>query len=392
MLILLVTFFKLSLAASVSLLKPTLLCTVNHFTNRSVVAPDDGLCDFTFYDSFFKDETYDLAAPYKDSFNHFLELAAHHVKTQSRDPINKALSENPSKVKADLINLSHRNISHFGCVDIGHVYFGTHNLKRVLSILKRVYDMLKDERVSQHPMYTILTVPMYLPDDGVWLRQLSDALKHSGHTLDGLIAVAHLSENDFNAGYACRIVPPMFLNAPNIPDNYHKINPYKYSMSLEYAALLKFASKWKPSSTLFVSVPLHGKWYTYDDDYAFDTLCGVDEPPSLYGSVVEVCKNSEYNTTYVMVPHTGVMSACEKLQRVFTYDDSKSYRYKLCTLKKNLTSLQYGILALGIDLDDTTNRCGQGSYDRLRTLRWLVDFFKNSFTSPDAYDQCQQGP
>ncbi|XP_075550080.1 uncharacterized protein LOC142583477 [Dermacentor variabilis] len=253
--------------------------------------------------------------------------------------------------------------------------------------------MLKAERGSQRPVYTILAIPMYLPGGGRWLKQMSDALRHIGHTPHGLIAVAHLSENDFNAGYACRIVPPMFLNAPDIPKNYQNINPYKYSMSLEYAALMEFASKWKPSSSLFVSVPLHGRWYTYDgDDYAFDTLCGVDRPPSFYGSVAEVCRNPEYNTTYVVVPHTGVISACEKLQKVFTYDNSKSYRYKLCTLKKNLTSLRYGILAFGIDWDDTTNRCGQGSYARLRTLRWLADFFKNTFTSPGAYDQCQQGP
>ncbi|XP_037515692.1 uncharacterized protein LOC119392809 [Rhipicephalus sanguineus] len=186
----------------------------------------------------------------------------------------------------------------------------------------------------------------------------------------------------------------MFLNAPNIPEEYKTLNPYKYSMTLEHDALSKFASQEKPFSTLFVTVPLYGKWYTYDNqgEYTFDTLCGVDDPPSLLGSVAEVCKNPECNTTYVEAPHAGVLSACEKSQTVFTYDNSKSYRHKLCTLKRNLTSLRYGILAVGINMDDTTNRCGGGSYARLRTLRFLVDYFKSSFNSPDAYDQCQRGP
>lgn len=389
---------------SVSSLGVTLLCTVNQFVNRSMVAPDDGLCELTFYDSFFKNQTYDLAAPYNDKFNYFIELATQHVKTEygaafaysyeeSKDVLDKALSDNPSKVQADLMSLLHQNITHFGTVDIGHVRFGPSVLKRVLRNLKRVYDIVEDKRSNQRPVYTIMTIPMYLNDSGVWMKEMSDYLNHSGLPLHGVIAIPHLTENDLTSGYACRIVPPMFLNAPNIPEELERLNPYTYSMTLEYEALSEFASK-KLLPSLFVTVPLHGKWYPYDNEgqYTFDTLCGVDDPSSPLGSVAEVCKNAACNTTYVEVPHVGLLSACEKSQMVFTYDNDKSYRYKLCILKKNLASLRYGILAVGINMDDTTNKCGQGSYARLRTLRWLVEYFNTSFNSPDDYDRCQRGP
>ncbi|KAL1481941.1 hypothetical protein MTO96_015255 [Rhipicephalus appendiculatus] len=351
--VLLVVSIKRPFAANVSSLGVTLLCTVNQFVNRSVVAPDDGLCEFTFYDSFFEDKTYDLAAPYKDSFNYFLE------------------------VQADLMNLLHRNIAHFGCVNIGHVRFGTRILKRVLRNLKRVYDMVEDKRIAKRPVYTILTVPMYLNDSGLWMRQLGDALNHSGLPLGGLIAVPHLSENDLIAGYACRIVPPMFLNAPSIPEEYKSLNPYKYSMTLEHGALSKFASQDKPFSSLVRDCSLARK------------MVYVRQAGRIYLRHSVRCGRS---TLSVGKRGRGVLSACEKSQTVFTYDNGKSYRYKLCTLKKNLTSLRYGILAVGINMDDTTNQCGQGSYARLRVLRWLVDYFNSSFDSPDAYDQCQRGP
>ncbi|KAL3248886.1 hypothetical protein MRX96_056292 [Rhipicephalus microplus] len=226
---------------SVSSLGVTLLCTVNQFVNRSMVAPEDGLCELTFYDSFFKNQTYDLAAPYNDKFNYFIELATQHVKTEygaafaysyeeSKDVLDKALSDNPSKVQADLMNLLHQNITHFGTVDIGHVRFGPSVLKRVLRNLKRVYDIVEDKRSNQRPVYTIMTIPMYLNDSGVWMKEMSDYLNHSGLPLHGVIAIPHLTENDLTSGYACRIVPPMFLNAPNIPEELERLNPYTYSM------------------------------------------------------------------------------------------------------------------------------------------------------------------
>ncbi|KAK8784036.1 hypothetical protein V5799_009600 [Amblyomma americanum] len=231
-------------------LKQSLLCTVNHFVKPSMVPPDDGLCDITLYDSFFKNGTYNLGPPYDDSFQHFLEFAAQHVKTE------------------------------YGAA-------------------------------------------------------FAYAYKETRHTPHGLIAVVHLAEKDFFSGYACRIMPPMFLHRPQIPAEFSNTSPYTYSM---------------------------------------------------------VCKKPEYNTTYLASNHTGVVSGCNECKKVLTYDNEQSYRYKFCTLKRNLTSVRYGLLAIGIDVDDTANECGQGSYARLRSLRWLADFLKHNFTSPNSFDTCQRGP
>lgn len=63
-------------------LEQTLLCTFGYKMDTSVVVPEDGLCDFTLYDSVFKNYTYNLETPYEDSLQHFLSFASQHVKTQ----------------------------------------------------------------------------------------------------------------------------------------------------------------------------------------------------------------------------------------------------------------------------------------------------------------------
>ncbi|XP_077484542.1 uncharacterized protein LOC144094490 [Amblyomma americanum] len=322
-------------------LKQSLLCTVNHFVKPSMVPPDDGLCDITLYDSFFKNGTYNLGPPYDDSFQHFLEFAAQHVKTEYgaafayaykeiTDPIAIALKENPSKVQADLINLWKHKISHFGCVDIGHVYVHVDRMERVVKVLKQVFDMLKEKWSAQRPSYTLLTIPMYHPEEAKWLRDLHDVFRRTRHTPHGLIAVVHLAEKDFFSGYACRIMPPMFLHRPQIPAEFSNTSPYTYSMSDEHAALEQLARRERRAEGLFVTVPLFGKWYTFDEEeYGFGTVCGVDDPPSFYGSIVEVCKKPEYNTTYLASNHTGVVSGCNQCKKVLTYDNEQSYRYKV---------------------------------------------------------------
>ncbi|KAL3248887.1 hypothetical protein MRX96_056293 [Rhipicephalus microplus] len=172
------------------------------------------------------------------------------------------------------------------------------------------------------------------------------------------------------------------------------------------------------SPSLFVTVPLHGKWYPYDNEgqYIFDTLCGVDDPSSPLGSVAErsstiahalwttvaydlqrMLRSCRSARTRHATRHTlrflmwALLSACEKSQMVFTYDNDKSYRYKV-SVASTWRVCGMASSPLGINMDDTTNKCGQGSYARLRTLRWLVEYFNTSFNSPDDYDRCQRGP
>ncbi|XP_054926383.1 uncharacterized protein [Dermacentor andersoni] len=300
------------------------------------------------------------------------------------------LASNSSKVETDIMNLWNQNISHFGYVDIGRLYVYGPSIERVLHVLKRVFEMLKGRQSVERPCYTLIVLPMNQHD--TWLESITNIFRTSGHTPDALIGLAHLAEADFYSGYACRILPPLFLQLPSIPAKFQKDNYYRYNMNTTHTNLKIFATRERPSSALFVTVPMFAKWYTYFyDEYTFGTECGDTDLPSIYGTVAQACRSQDCNTTFVTTPEMGVLTACIQNYTVLTYENDESYRYKLCIMKKNMTRVRYGFLAMDIDTDDPSNHCGLGGYARLQNLRRLLEFFKNNFTSPDDYEDCVKG-
>lgn len=141
----------------------------------------------------------------------------------------------------------------------------------------------------------------------------------------------------------------------------------------------------------FVTAALEGRQYRYEGNASgFGSNCSstlVDIQRN--ASLTEVCAVKNINST--SVDQWGTVAVDNELKRSLTYEDAKSFRYKFCTMKKKLLDVKYGIIAVSINTDDTANICGKGEYHRLKTLRALVDFFKNDFKSEADVDKCIKG-
>ncbi|XP_049513980.1 uncharacterized protein LOC119431742 [Dermacentor silvarum] len=311
----------------------------------SMSFPEDGLCDYVFFDSIDKaDGSMPLTDPSQGSFVRFLMAAAQQDATdygagfdyENRENTKQALASPDGK--ALLRNLFDRGVFHFGYFNTPVHDYGPTELQTLLEILKMVSVLM--HRQQEPIVFTALATKMYSP---AWTSATASLFK-ARHML---------------VWRAWRI-----------------------------AASLR---AWP------VSVAMFGRWYRplYPDpqvkdqpgNYSLLSLCSDMQGPQL-GSVVEICKNLSYAKTY----HDSMLHAevayNKRLERLFAYDDDESFRQKLCMSKSNLTGVQYGVAAYSLEKDDTENACGQGSFARLRTLRKLVDFFKESWSSANLLEDC----
>ncbi|XP_065301972.2 uncharacterized protein [Dermacentor albipictus] len=365
-----------------------LICTVADTMRTSMSFPEDGLCDYVFFDSIDKvDGSMPLMDPSQGSFVRFLMAAARQDATdygvgfdyENRENTKQALASPGGK--ALLQNLFYRGVSHFGYVNTPVHDYGTPELRTLLEILKMVSVLM--HRQTDPVVFTALATKMYTP---VWTAATASLFKKI-YTPDIVVSIAHyfVEDKNFEGGL---IVPPTLLDSPS--------DIYFHSLGAAHASVEGLARSGIIAS-LAVSVAMFGRWYRplYPDpqvkdrpgNYSLLSLCS-DMPGPQLGSVVEVCKNLSYTNTYHDSKLYAEVAYNKGLERLFTYDDDESFRQKLCLSKSNHTGVQYGVAAYNLEKDDTENACGQGSFARLRTLRKLVDFFKDSFSSAKLLEEC----
>ncbi|KAH6922864.1 hypothetical protein HPB50_019923 [Hyalomma asiaticum] len=102
------------------------------------------------------------------------------------------------------------------------------------------------------------------------------------------------------------------------------------------------------------------------------------------------CKNTNYQFGFQSTEPVGPYYVSKKEERFISFDDSRSLGIKLCRGRKKMVDIRYGLIVYDTEMDDPTNQCGMGTYPRLKFLRRLIDFFLKNFTSPDAFEACQQ--
>ncbi|KAH7974524.1 hypothetical protein HPB49_016413 [Dermacentor silvarum] len=326
-----------------------LICTFGDSTSAATVAPEDGLCDYTFFDSLQKQGGNKLAGPFKQGFERFLAMTARHSKTEYGVGLDYgALGElqvlvEKRTAKDHLDNMFSRKLYHFGFVNTAFYYFNYDQLESMLKVLKKVSDLMDDRRSPTRPIYTVIAVALISTG---WVDAAVNEFRRT-FTPDALVSVGHYFSEDKNF-VGCLAVPPTLLDMPPSED-------YYYSLNTTHEAV-KMVDNKLPNMTKVVSVAMFGRWYRplYPDPEV------VDKPGNY--SPLQACS---------MIPENQIGNIAD-----------------LCHCKSRAKSLRYGLAAYNLECADGANRCQRGSYPRLRTLRDLLIFFEQTFSSSTDIDAC----
>ncbi|XP_077523134.1 uncharacterized protein LOC144133968 [Amblyomma americanum] len=138
-----------------------MLCTVSSkFTAHSVV-PEDGLCDFLFFESLYDDQKNVVREPYKAGFDYFLKQKTEMAKTTlgvSFSPINDTVFIEAES--ADFLGavgqMWQRGVSHFGALNLQGAYTSLGIQQKFLKLLQKIYHLVTHKGSAERPCYTVI--------------------------------------------------------------------------------------------------------------------------------------------------------------------------------------------------------------------------------------------
>ncbi|XP_070380531.1 uncharacterized protein [Dermacentor albipictus] len=310
-----------------------LVCTVGRRLNSTRMFPPDGLCEYIFFDSLYKQGRNSIVAPegFDTNLRTFIDVAPLHEITafgvgitfDSVHHLELLLNSSAPSFKPMEIFWDNA-IYHLAILDTATVSPVEHEVISALGCLKLLRDRFSTEQMNQgRKIFTVFAAS--IPDDAwanLYIRNFTTLFKP-----DLFIGFGHYTRGD-NSLKSCRIVPP----------------------------------------TLFQRPP--GAEYSYQHDM--------------------VCKNPGFKTAPIydsQVDATRILHAVKP--EVFSYDDRVGLCKKLCTMKAQDTSMKFGIAVYDLDYADFSNTCGSkdGPFSRLHLVRNILNFFRTRYrTTADTAD------
>ncbi|XP_070389132.1 uncharacterized protein [Dermacentor albipictus] len=358
-----------------------LLCTYGAKTNASTVFPSDGLCDFIFFDSVYKNDRNFLA----DSENigvdlqHFLAVIPNYSKTafgvgfafEYRGTLTQDLT------RTDPIPLEvfwKHGVYHFGILDVPVFGLKPFYMDDVFTCLKTLDAMSQGQRDSGKAAYIVLSA---VPYNAGWVNYVADKMK-TVYRPDLFVSQGHYTYGD-NEAITCAVVPPTSLFRPN------KLLGYAHDLNTAALALQQLESQ-GASSRWSISVGMKGRLAAPLPKFPLEIFspCYQNPVAPAFDTYTEVCNNQQlWHKPAYDNEHDTMLTRNTKMNMMFVYDNEQSLCRKLCRVKANYTKLRFGLAAFDLDYEDYSNSCRQdnkfSAFSRLQTLRKLVDYFKDHF-------------
>ncbi|KAL1481198.1 hypothetical protein MTO96_002425 [Rhipicephalus appendiculatus] len=230
--------------------------------------PPDGLCDYIFYDSLYKNGKNPLSrglGSLELTGQYFLGLQARFTKSKFGFSISPEWSElgppyqDDSKdpqfwIDLDQIYVKYK-IIHFGCLDLYKQYAERAKVTEALNILKALYLHLKPKTTSASPSYYVLGLSL---DNPAASTQIVNLIK-TVFAPSMFIAISHLSY-PVRKFSDCHIFP---VAMETLPPNLVRGKDYTYGHTVnESLAVLREVEKLGLSIPLGISFSLKGVYYT----------------------------------------------------------------------------------------------------------------------------------
>ncbi|XP_070378953.1 uncharacterized protein [Dermacentor albipictus] len=406
------------------------ICTVA--SDCEMEMPEDGVCDFTFYES--------LGKPFErpgetsmGKFATFQSMAAKGQKTQfgisifalDIDAFLVHLSKQSAKAWAQE-NLWNHNIHHWGILNIYETIFNQPGYLRNATLsLKRAHEISDPSPTKRVVSYTFLG---YYAKQPAGCDEAAEIMKNV-YRPTVLVILAHISytEQEIQAqtpGFECYIMPPIIYRIPE-SIRYrlkyghtlcrHRVNKTRNG---RWTPLENFIYAWDDAvylvkcmrkkeifnSQLFaISITMKGRWYTPkldDEDYAGWGEYSVFKPCKRfegYGIPQLVCNESDsaYLKHMEEIQKADLYAATYDKSRgrkkTFVFDTWLTQMHRFCAKKYNHDTYEHTVAGYDVNYDYAPSNCEpslEGSYIRTKYLRRVAHYIKKI---PKEPYQCMHG-
>ncbi|XP_077491616.1 uncharacterized protein LOC144102177 [Amblyomma americanum] len=371
-----------------------LVCTMGSKISTGAMFPDDGLCDYIFYDSIYKNRRNLLLNPRKfgNDLRIFLDSYSKYKITafglgfafkQSRH----VLANIRGSGRSPLAYFWDRGIFHFGILDTPTENLRARDLDTAVECLKELDSQAETQRRGGNPSFIFYAVVLR---NSTYEDQYYRYFKYH-YQPDVVIAQGHYYTGD-NIFIDCRVFPPTLLNRPQDPNS-----SYQHDLTTAVDSILTLSRLTRLTKrTLWaVSVTMKGRWTTplSRNPFGFLVQCVNDPRSESFGSYAEICRDPAFEQQFTYsAEHGAVLTYNATVRRVFTYDNEAGFCKKLCRVQGDHQDQRFGIAAFDLDYEDFSNECASmnkyGTFSRLRALRRIVEFFRTSFKTGADESAC----
>ncbi|KAL1418264.1 hypothetical protein MTO96_026043, partial [Rhipicephalus appendiculatus] len=374
------------------------ICVYGDTLRPTTPMPYDGVCDYMFFDSFFKDGANKIGktAVRSVSLDTFLEASGRpaYTTTQmgigfSQYGVSEALrivnTDDGDDFMLELWKL--KRLRHYGILDVDA---RATNVRDVLSLLQtlRLQQQLNlaDETDVRKPAYIVVGVRFSVPRESATYAALE--LMFAEFPVDLLIARTHLDMTDDNRD-DCRITGPTIYKQPYA----------SYQLSL--VDVVQFLHEKRQSfarASVAISFTMKARWYrprdtdphTYwqwwppgwvspNPGFQEGQPCSSLGERDRFTSYFQICSLDEHYKSRLQRV-TGdkqfMHTFSEDDGLALTFDNNATIQIKYCDLRAILNGVAYGIAIFDADQDAwDKNPCYYGPHNFQRTtmIRKLID-------------------
>ncbi|KAH6933825.1 hypothetical protein HPB50_018309 [Hyalomma asiaticum] len=372
---------------SKSSIKPqSLLCTFSNKTNYGTIFPSDGVCDYIFYDSMYKNNRNLLVGTWDYDVYSILSKAQKTDRKKTQFGLGFAF-EHRAKLIQDLAKSSlevfwGHNLFHFGILDCPAHGVKQADMDSVFAALKALDDSVQAARASGNTSYIILGA---VSNTDAWNNYYKNKFS-TVYTPDLFISLGHQLRGDPERG-SCVATPPTILEKPQGLSDVHDM----YDAARALASFGSLAG----GPRLSISVSMKGRWSKLLPASRAEifSACEKGTPGPYFGSFTEVCNTPPFSSNVLYEAQRYAMRTYDPgTRRMFVYDNEQALCLKLCNAKANHTNVAFGVAVYDLEYDDADDTCSDlnsmGAYSRLRTVSTVAKFMANKFTDPTRLSSC----
>ncbi|XP_072141374.1 uncharacterized protein [Dermacentor andersoni] len=383
-------------AARPARISPALVCAYGNWTNVDTAFPEDGLCDYAFFDALYRGRSReaDVARLRRPSaaLRRFLAGTRRYRRTQNGVAISyrglrgATKDMESSHAASDMRALWKNGVRHLGVLDFvpgaDATEASVERLFKFLQLCRKLQDKVIPKTALPKPLLALGMTFLSSSQRQVYAsveKHLRSGWSPSRQKVDLVVLRTHLSGRD-DGDPSCIVTgssvwgrtladyQPSMVDALNYLEK--KLKPMS-SESLFFVSMSAAARRYVPAGPGDSAKGFEpgSRCKAYDEsDYAreidsFTSVCGDAE----YAAHIARDEAHETMHSFRLSPRSAV-----------TFDSEDTIFAKMCKARKMVASVPYGLALFDAEFDDTSNECSAtnkfGNFTLVRAARKAIDY------------------